>query len=351
MIIKEMDDRAAELAALEAQARDATGSAAKRAREDLAIRRAGLKGERESAYLIDFHYKASKNWFIIHDLRLEQNGRTAQIDHLLLNRALDCYVLESKHFHAGIKITDDGEFLRWNDYRKTYEGMPSPLAQNARHVVVLKDVFKAMDMPTRLGIRLTPMFFPYVLVSPASRIDRSSVFDSSAVIKADTIRQQFLDRIENDGPLDMMKSVSRFVSASTAQGIAEQLANWHRPAAWPMPKNTGEGGKPMSTQPPPVTRKSAQEPGKPKPQPHAIADAPSEPAPAGPQCKKCGEGKGAILHGKYGYYFKCASCDSNTRIAFTCQAGHKPRLRKSRENFYRDCAECGTSQLYFVNTG
>lgn len=351
MIIKEMDDRTAELAALEVQAREATGSAAKRSRENLAKRRAGVKGERESAYLIDFHYKASKNWFIIHDLRLEQNGRTAQIDHLLLNRALDCYVLESKHFHAGIKITDDGEFLRWNNFRKTYEGMPSPVAQNARHVVVLRDVFKAMDMPTRLGIRLTPRIMPYVLVSPASRIDRSSVFDSSAVIKADTIRQQFLDDVESEGVLGSMMSASRFVAASTAHEIARQLASLHRPTAWPIPQSAVTSVSVKLTQPSPATRKSAQKSCKPNPQPHAVADSPSEPALAGPQCKKCGEGKGAILHGKYGYYFKCGSCQSNTKVTFTCQVGHKPRLRKSREEFYRDCSECGTSQLYFVNTG
>ena len=351
MLIKEMDDRADELAALEAKAREATGIAAKRAGKDLAIRRAGLKGERESAYLIDFHYKASKNWFIIHDLRLEQNGRTAQIDHVLLNRALDCYVLESKHFHTGLKITDDGEFLRWNDYRKTYEGMPSPLTQNARHVVVLEDVFKAMDMPSRLGVRLMPRFFPYVLVSPASRIDRSTVFDSSAVIKADTIRQQFLDNVENESPLEMMKSVSRFVSADTAQEIARQLASLHRPAVWQKPKDAVSKVTAGSTPPSATIRRSVPKPEWPDSQAHAVADTLEEPALPGPECKKCGGSTGAILHGRYGYYFKCESCQGNTKIAFACQPGHRPRLRKSREKFYRDCAECGTSQLYFVNSG
>src|SRR3546814_12221508 len=77
---------------------------------------------------------------LIHDLRLEHGSRTAQIDHLLINRWMDVYVLETKHFHAGIKITEDGEFLRWNNYQKTYEGMASPLEQNERHIQVLKDV-------------------------------------------------------------------------------------------------------------------------------------------------------------------------------------------------------------------
>jgi hypothetical protein len=108
-----------------------------------------IKGEAESAYLINFYYEASPNWAVIHDLRLERNGRTAQIDHLLINRWLECYVLESKHFHAGIKITEEGEFMRWNDYKHTYEGMPSPLLQNERHITVLRDVVNTLTAPAQ----------------------------------------------------------------------------------------------------------------------------------------------------------------------------------------------------------
>src|SRR3546814_12863006 len=121
MLIKSADDQGVELQALEQRAAG-NGPDAARAAKELRNRRAGLKGERDSAYLIDFDYASSPNWAVIHDLRLEHGGRTAQIDHLLINRWMDVYVLETKHFHAGIKITEDGEFLRWNNYQKTYEG-------------------------------------------------------------------------------------------------------------------------------------------------------------------------------------------------------------------------------------
>lgn len=346
MIIKEMDDRTDELAALDVQARESTGSVAKRAKEDLLIRRAGMKGERESAYLIDFHFKATANWFVIHDLRLEQDGRTAQIDHLLFNRALECYVLESKHFHAGLKITDEGEFLRWNSYRKTFEGMASPLAQNERHVAVLKDVFKAMEMPTRLGLRLMPRLLPYVLVSPKSRIDRAAKFDSSAVIKADKIRQQFVENLDSETTLETVFSAARYVSAATARDIAERLAALHRPVRWPVTQRSPASISPPQTRlaedAPTTQEKEVNEA-------RAVAGSLQEPALDGPECKKCGERKGAILHGKYGYYFKCSACQGNTKVAFSCKPGHNPRLRKAKERFFRECADCETSQLYFVN--
>ena len=80
-------------------------------------------------------------------------------EHLATLRLRDnVFVLETKHFHAGLKITEEGEFLRWNDFRKTYEGMPSPFAQNDRHIAVLRDAFKQIDMPKRLGVRLSSTY-------------------------------------------------------------------------------------------------------------------------------------------------------------------------------------------------
>ena len=103
MLIKQADDRSEELAQLERAAGALKGEAAKRAGGELRQRKAGLQGEADSAYQIDFHFRESPKRAVIHDLRLEYNGRVAQIDHLIVNRRLDCYVLESKHFHTASK--------------------------------------------------------------------------------------------------------------------------------------------------------------------------------------------------------------------------------------------------------
>ncbi len=171
MLLKDPDDKHVLLAELERLAAEATPSKRRRILEEIGTLRAGIKGEQESAYLLDFHMKASRNTAIIHDVRLDLNKRVAQIDHLLLHRTLNVFVLETKHFYAGLKITENGEFLRWNEYKKKYEGMASPLAQNERHVAVLKDAFDRIPMPTHLGVRLTPVFLSYVLVSPSAWIE------------------------------------------------------------------------------------------------------------------------------------------------------------------------------------
>lgn len=40
--------------------------------------RAGDKGEREAAYEIDFNYGLPQNWAVIHDRRIEHEGRVAR---------------------------------------------------------------------------------------------------------------------------------------------------------------------------------------------------------------------------------------------------------------------------------
>jgi hypothetical protein len=172
MLLKAPDDKTAQLADLEWHATVAPPARRRQILEESRTLRAGIKGEQESAHLLGFHFKASRATAIIHELRLKVNDRVAQIDHLLLHRTLNVFVLETKHFTAGVKSTEEGEFLRWNPSAKTYEGMPSPLAQNERHIAVLKDAFERIDIPTRLGIRPTPVFLSYVLVSPRARIER-----------------------------------------------------------------------------------------------------------------------------------------------------------------------------------
>lgn len=332
MLIKTADDQSALLADLERQVA-ISGPNAKRAAEELRNRRAGLKGEAESAYFIDFEFASARNWAVIHDLRIEHEGRVAQIDHLLVNRWMDFYVLESKHFHAGLKITDDGEFLRWNNFQKKYEGMPSPLMQNDRHIQVLRDVLSRIELPVRLGMRITPTFQTFILVAPSARIDRPKRFDASRVIKADQLKERIWKDIDDANVLQVAVSVAKVVSRETMEFVARQLVDLHKPLARQL-------AAPVTT-PSKVSAPKSERSASPA---TAIADA-SE----GPTCKACATKSGEILYGRYGYYFKCRSCEANTSIRFECATGHAPKLRKQGASFFRDCAQCGTSALYFQN--
>ncbi|WP_296752035.1 NERD domain-containing protein [Thiobacillus sp.] len=338
MILKSVDKKDDQIADLERLGTIAPADRKAKIEQELRAVRAGLKAEQEAAYLIDFHLKDSKNTLVIHDLRLDVGGRVAQIDHLLLHRTLTVFVLETKSFRAGLKITDDGEFLRWNDYKKTFEGMASPVAQNERHVLVLKDAFKQLDMPTRLGMRLSPTFEPYVLVSPNARVDRPKKHETSRVLKADMLIDAIDKRFEKESVLETVAAMAKFVSTDTLQDIGRQLVRRHQPIKFDYAAKFGLSGM------------------------AATAPVVEEPAPAAyvadkgqttekPGCRSCSSEKLSIQYGKYGYYFKCADCDGNTPIKIGCgKEGHKERIRKDGSKFFRECEQCNSSALYFVNS-
>ena len=82
MILKHMDDKTPVIAELEGLLAKASGDKRSQIEQELRTVRAGIKGEQESAYLIDFDFKEKKNSIVIHDLRLEHRGRVAQMKRL-----------------------------------------------------------------------------------------------------------------------------------------------------------------------------------------------------------------------------------------------------------------------------
>ncbi|WP_228028189.1 nuclease-related domain-containing protein [Chitinibacter fontanus] len=188
----------------------------------------GEVGEQNSAYEVDFYLKDSKNWMVIHDLRIEHNGRVAQIDHLLINRMLEVYVIETKNFNADLEINDSGEFTAI--YPKKKFGIPSPLAQNEKHIVVLKDLSKTLPLPTRLGVTLHPDFISVVMVSKNQRISRPQKYDTKNVIKADGILEWITKTNAEDVSFGrVFGGLAKFVSSDTLQDVAEVFTRHHRP--------------------------------------------------------------------------------------------------------------------------
>lgn len=344
MLLKSADKKDEQILTLERLVSIAPSDNKTKIEQELRNVRAGLKGEQEAAYLIDFGIKDSKNTLVIHDLRLEVDGRVAQIDHLLLHRTLTVFVLETKSFHAGLKITEDGEFLLWNSFKKSYEGMASPVAQNDRHISVLKDVFELIDMPTRFGLRLAPTFESYILVSPKARVDRPKKYDTKRVLKADMLMDALDKRFEQEGVFERLANTAKWVSFETLKDIGQQLIQRHKPASFNYAARFGlsESHSPIQVveEPAPapyvaVTEQVVTEPKKTR---------------IHVKCRSCGSLNLSVHYGKYGYYFKCAECDANTPIKISCgKDGHKERIRKDGHKFFRECEQCKTSSLYFLN--
>ena len=194
---------------------------------------AGRKTEKDAAYQINFWFR-SRNFMIIHDLRIEHAGRVAQIDHVIINRFLEFYVCESKSFKEGVSINEYGEWTRLHRGRPI--GMDSPISQLERHVQVLKSVFEdgTVGLPKRLGMRLQPVFKPVVLVSNSARIERpkTNVDHVNWVIKIDQLHSRLERDVDEKGPGQVVGALARVVSTETLEAIARGLAALHAPKAF-----------------------------------------------------------------------------------------------------------------------
>lgn len=344
MIVKNADDKGPALAVLESLHARAEGKQQKFIEDEMRMMRAGIKGEQESAYHIDFDFRDSDITAVIHDLRLQWDGRVAQIDHLIIHRTHKFYVLETKNFAHGLKITDEGEFLRWNDWKKTYEGMASPVEQNRRHAEVLRDVL------VRLGYA-KPEIESFVLISPTARIDRSKKHPCPEVVKSDqfttAFTKRFLDSVSTVGGI--LGGLSKALFGDSAEAIAKKLVALHKPITINYEAKFGIGEvsaeaaiRQVLYAAPDSVRTTA-----------TTAEGATVAVEFGSDsqcCKVCGSSQLSMEYGKYGYYFKCKSCAANTAFKVGCgYAGHKEKIRKSKLVFYRECEQCGSSSVFHVN--
>lgn len=138
---------------------------------ELRIARRGRRGERDAEHEIEFHFGRRPDVATIHGLRIEHDGRAAQIDHLIVTRYLDVWVCESKAFTGRVEINDYGEWQVVYGH-KSY-GVKSPVVQAWNHLNVLADVLRARVAPPKVdGQALTPRFKVAVLFSDRARITR-----------------------------------------------------------------------------------------------------------------------------------------------------------------------------------
>ncbi|MBK8320828.1 MAG: NERD domain-containing protein [Betaproteobacteria bacterium] len=276
MIIKQADDKSKDIQTLQelAARTDATPDVRQRIEQEIRNIRSGMKGEAEAAFEMEFNYAASKNWMVIHDLRLECDGRVAQIDHLLINRFLEIYVCESKRFGEGIAINEHGEFAAF--YGSKPYGVPSPIEQNKRHMSVLEAVFKVGQVapPKRLGFTITPSLNGLVLVSKAARISRpkAKLEGLEQVIKNDQLKARIDKDVDKDNNI---LTAAKIIGQDTLEDFARRLAAAHRPIAfnWSAKFGLSAIAPPPAPQPTPAPPRKAVET-----QVTAVADL--EPAPA-----------------------------------------------------------------------
>lgn len=231
MLIKAADDKSKRLKLLE----DLQASPVLDARQREWLKdeywrvKKGIEGERDAAFHIDSLLKDGENHAVLHDLRIKIGEEVAQIDHLVINRAADFILVETKCFAGDVTINEAGEFTVAYGSGKRF-GIPSPIAQSQRHERVLSKLLERLDISGRFGT--APKFHHVVMLHPKAIIQRPDAkrYDTRNVIKADQFaewRERFIDAAFSG--LGALSVAMNFRAVATVKEWGEKLARQHRP--------------------------------------------------------------------------------------------------------------------------
>jgi len=196
-------------------------------RKELNIFNKGIRGEAEAAHYLDSYFKDNENHVLLHDLRLVVEEDVAQIDHLIISRGGNIYLIETKNYSGNLSINDHGEFTV--QYDQDAFGIPSPLEQSRRHERILRKVFANLKIAGRIDTDLN--FLHLVLMHPKAIIHRPAVsaFDTSFLLKADQFPTWHKNFVENRNASGLMNNLINLRSSSVIKEWGELIKSQHQP--------------------------------------------------------------------------------------------------------------------------
>jgi Nuclease-related domain len=325
--------------------------------------KAGRIAEEQLAFYLRRAFAEDKDILVFNNLRFENNHDVAQIDHLILHK-YGMIIIESKSVTTKVEINEREEWIRWFD--NTSKGMPSPIQQAKRQGEFLKSYLREHDevlMGKILGRQSGFRFMPLdvlVAISDTGIVQRPKSVPLEEVCKADQVADQVKtifkrwSKANKFLTFDLRKGGYEFYQ-SEIDNITKFLIANHKPLVYqasfqeiPVAKRAFK-----SLNADRDTLESSE---------NKVKSSYSQPSIIKKQLEKnievkpvqvCGYCKSISLRIEYGYnyYFKCLDCEKNTTIkSAACKScGAKEKTRKSGLQFYSECSQCQTSELFYTN--
>lgn len=138
VFIKDDSEAEKQLAALQELKKTATGKLSDQIEQEISKVESGIVGEKQVRFELE---NSHIPMYVLHDLFLEHDGLTAQIDYLVITRKSN-YVIECKNLYGNIEINNTGSFIRTYKFgnKVSKEGIYSPITQNQRHMELIKAI-------------------------------------------------------------------------------------------------------------------------------------------------------------------------------------------------------------------
>lgn len=334
----------------------------------VARQRAGEEAERQMAFYLHRAFANSPGIYVLNDLRIEDPDQPAfgdrvaacQIDHLVVHR-LGMIIIESKSLRGTVHVRDDGYGgdIWTRSVHGVTEGISSPFQQarrqaeflraylqNRRDILVgkfapgFRTIAKIVHGTDQRGFRLMPI---QIIVAYADSSDLRELKGwlppsepfRSYITKADLVVEKVQNEIRDHdrNAANLLTSRGPYGLWSLARGEAGEIAQY-----------LCDQHAPLSTPPSPMLAREVSRAGSER--------VPSVQAPASrASCKACRGVSLTACWGKYGYYWKCNDCGTNTAMPTVCSAcgtegvrGQQVRIRKEGPKYFRVCDLCGIEE-------
>ncbi len=229
MIIKKRDASKTRIAYLENYEAPGMDSIQRQGLKQAAARLRADSTSDNACSQIDSYFSESKDWLVIHDLRIQHANRILQINHLLISNACEFYIVDSRYLKNGLTLSANGQC--WVQSNTQKKSIASPLKKLNRDIRMLRDIIENADqLPRFLGISPTINIQGYILTNPAQKIQRppSSAIDTSAVIASDMLFATVWEKRQKRH--SWMGSKINTIDSATLHKLTQALLSMHSPA-------------------------------------------------------------------------------------------------------------------------
>jgi len=226
MVWKEIDSKNNEISVLKKLLLESNSEKQKSLiSKDLTTLKNGYKAEEENAYYLNFHFEDRKRSILLHDIRIEHNGKVAQFDHILI-APIGITLLESKSFKGNLTIGDDNSLnVNYGKYIKTF---PNPIEQNNRHKKVLQDfINEKFDLSSRFKLMGGVSIESTVLIHPNTTVLNKKLPEGFE--RSDSFATQWNKNIDDMGVGTVLFKSITLMSSNMVKDIAKRLVASHKP--------------------------------------------------------------------------------------------------------------------------
>ncbi|MBX2824056.1 MAG: hypothetical protein KTR33_04955 [Gammaproteobacteria bacterium] len=194
--------------------------------------RADTTTEKACEFLNNY-FQDSPDWALLHDVRLEIDRRQAIANHILIDRGLRFYWLDTRYIDCGLTIHSSGACTAHRAGRDKIESTPiaSPLNKLQKDLrTFTAAVRQTQNNPGWSSFIKPPIIKGFILTSSSIKnsVPRDSTIDTSPLINRDSLFPLIWKSREGENGL-----WSRDGSESNLVGIAANLMEQHRPVVKP----------------------------------------------------------------------------------------------------------------------